>query len=292
MSDNLYDRADKQGRDLVERTKGFVVAYFPYIMLIANIVFEVLARLFEVGFTIPFTPQFWSSIFINTLSTTLPFAAFMFYAEDRRKATSSDYITNCDIWARRSTDVRLNRFEVFLQYCKDQYERECEERRVAIIVNNARITLSAWQERYRHMSDKEINALVKSGEISRADAKFIKKANRRPRIPAIDPLLILSGMKVGDINDAGRSNTSSMRAAILRPIPVIIISICASMFSGAFIGISDGSVLFDMLYTAAMILISSLFGYTKGVDNFEKKHGEIKARIMFLERFDKSVATQ
>ena len=288
MGDNLYDVADREAKGIVERTKGFITAYFPYIMLIGNIVFEVLARLFEVGFTVPFTPAFWSSLFINTLSSTLSYACFVFYAEERKKRNSGDYITNCDIWAKKSADVRLNHFDAFLLYCKEQYERECEERRTAIIVNNARITVKAWQEIYRAMTDKEIDALARTGEITREDARWIKKANRRPRIEPIDPLLILSGMKVGDLNDAGRSHISSVKSVLFRPIPVIAVSICASMFAGTFIGVSDTSVLFDMLYTATMIILASLFGYTKGVSNAEQKHNEIKSRIIFLERFERN----
>lgn len=288
MSENLYDRADREARGFVAKAKTFATTYFPYIMLVGNIVFEVLARLFEVGFTVPFTPAFWSSLFINTLSSTLSYACFVFYAEERKKRLSPDYLANCEIWAKKSAEVRVNHFEEFLAHCKEQFERECEERRVALIVNNARIALSAWQLRYRTMTDKEIDHCAKIGEITRSDAKWIKRANRRPKIDPIDPLLILSGMKVGDLNDAGRSNTSSVKSVLFRPIPVLIVSIVASMFAGTFVGVSDTSVLFDMLYTAAMIILASLFGYTKGVANAEKKHNEIKSRIVFIERFERN----
>jgi hypothetical protein len=286
MKDTLYDVADRESKGLVARTRGFVATYFPYIMLIGNIVFEVVVRLFEVGFTVPFTPAFWSSLFINTLSSTLSYACFVFYAEERKKRNSGDYITNCDIWASKSADVRLNHFEEFLEHCKEQYEREVEERQIAIIVNNSRVNVKLWREKYKTLSNREINALVRTREISRQDAKWIKKANRRPHIEPIDPLLILSGMKVGDLNDAGRSHVSTVKSVIFRPIPVIAVSICASMFAGTFIGVSNTSVLFDMLYTAAMIILASLFGYTKGVANAERKHNEIKSRIIFLERFE------
>lgn len=285
---NIYDRVDDVRRDAFARMKRFAVEYFPYIMLAVNILFEVLSRLFQIGFTVPFTPDFWASLFINTASSTLSYACFVFYAERKKKECSKEYIANLDMWSQRSARVRLNSFDAFLEYCKAQYERECEERRVALIVNNTRITLDRWQKTYRGMTDKEIRVAAKKGEITRSDAKYIKRANRHPRLKPIDPLLILCGMRVGDLNDAGRSSTSTVRSVIARPIPVMIMSICFTMFAGTFVGISDSSVLFDMLYTAGMIVGSSLMGYTKGIANAEQKHAEIKSRIMFIERFEKS----
>ncbi len=289
MSENIFDRFDSETKSLSDKIKGFLTEYFPYLMLFANILFEVLTRLFKIGFSVPFTPDFWASLFINAVSSTLSYACFVFYAERRKKESSTEYLSNCKRWSEISQNVRENLFDQFLAYCKAQYERECEERRVALIVNNTRITIQNWQERYRAMSDKEIDNLVNKGEISASDAKYIKRANRHPRLRPIDPLLILAGMKVNDLNDAGRSNTSSVRSVLTRPIPVVLMSIGFTMFAGTFVGISDSSALFDMLYTAGMIVGSSLMGYAKGVANADKKHSEIKSRIFFIERFEKTI---
>ena len=291
MADNLYDRIDAGAKTFADRTKSFVITYFPYILLIGNIVFEVLARLFEVGFTVPFTPRFWSTLFINTVTSTLSYACFVFYAEKKHKAEKASYIEDVRIWSERSQLVRTDYFEQFLEYCKRQYERECEERRVALIINNTRITVTQWQEKYRAMTDREIRICAKRGEILPQDAKYIIKANKHPKLRPIDPLLILSGMKVNDINDAGRANSSSVKAVLFRPIPVLVVSIAASMFAGTFIGVSDTSVLFDMLYTAAMVCTASIFGYSKGIASADQKHNEIRSRIIFIQRFEKELTT-
>lgn len=289
MADNIFDKIDEGTKTFADRTKSFVIRYFPYILLIGNIVFEILARLFEVGFTVPFTPRFWSTLFINTVTSTLTYACFVFYAEKKHKEEKVSYTEDARIWSTMSQRVRTDFFEEFLAYCKRQYDRECEERRIALIVNNTRITVVQWQERYRAMTDKEIRLCAKRGEILPEDAKYIIKANKHPKLRQIDPLLILSGMRVGDINDAGRSNSSSVKAVLFRPIPVLVVSIAASMFAGTFIGVSDTSVLFDMLYTAAMVCTAAIFGYSKGIASADQKHNEIRSRIIFLQRFEKEL---
>ena len=285
---NIFEKFDSTSRDIMSRARSFFLRYFPYIMLIGNILFEVLSRLFRIGFTTPFTPAFFASLFINTVSTTLAYACFVFYAEKERKKGWNEYHANCRLWEQKSANVRLNRFDEFIQYCKAEYRRECEERRIAIIVNKTRISVKAWRETYRDMTDADIMKLADTGEITREDARWIIKANKPVKLRLINPLLILAGMKVGDTNDAGRRDTSSVKSVLFKPIPVLVMSIVGSMFAGQFIGFSDTSVFFDMLYTAFMICVSALMGYAKGTANAEKHNADIKGRIIFIERFEKA----
>lgn len=288
MSHNMYERLDDGARGLRDKIQRFAAEYFPYIMLVGIILFEVLARLFEVEIAAFFTPDFWSTLFINTMSSTLTFAGFVFYAE-RKRRESEPYIKNADAWGHASQRVRMGSYDDFLAYCKEQYKQECEDRRTALIANYTQISIERW-EKYRKLSDKDIRDLAASGEITRREASIVIRAKKHPRIKPINPLLILAGMKTTHINSAGRSNTSSFVSVLARPIPVVAMSITFSMFAGRFLGTSDSSVLFDMLYTAGMIVMSSIMGYIKGCDNAEKKHGEIKIRIMFIERYEKSRA--
>lgn len=285
---NIFDRFDSASKDVMSRARNFLMQYFPYIMLIVNIVFEVLIRLFRIGFAEPFTPSFWASLFINTLSSTLAYACFVFYSEKKRKEGWREYLENCKLWEQKSASVRLNKFEAFLSHCKAEFEREREERRIALIVNNTHVPVNTWQDTYRKMHNSEIKALVEQGIIAKEDVRYIIKANKTPRIKPINPLLILAGMKVGDTNDAGRQSTSSAVSVLVRPIPVLVMSILGSIFAGQFIGFSDSSVFLDMLYTASAICTSALMGYAKGTENAEKHNTEVKGRIIFIEKFERS----
>ena len=285
---DVFEKFDSNSREVMARTKSFFMRNFPYIMLLGNILFEVLTRLFRIGFTTPFTPDFWSSLFINTLSSTLAFACFVFYAEKKKKDNWKDYLDNCKIWETKSANVRLNMFDKFLTYCKTEYERECKERKIALIVNHTQIVLSDWENKYSKLKPRGVLKLVKTGELTLSDAIYVIKANKHPRLKPINPLLILAGMKVRDINDAGRSDTSSVKSVVFRPIPVILMSIAGSMFAGQFIGVSDSSVFFNMLYTAGMICVSALAGHAKGTANAERHNADIKGRVLFIERFEKT----
>ena len=57
------------------------------------------------------------------------------------------------------------------------------------------------------------------------------------------------------------------------------------MFSGHWKGLGDASAIFDIIYSAAMVVIASITGYTAGVDAGRKEHDRIKGRIFFLERY-------
>lgn len=289
---NMFDAIDEKKTSLSAKAKAAVIEFFPYIMLILNIAFNIGVRLFKAEISDPFSEDFFSSLFINTMSSSLCYACFVFYAERNRKETLKEYSTNSTVWSTISSRVRLNSFESFIEYCKMQLEREKEERRVAIIANNTAIPISRWQTEYRKLSSTELDKLVLKGEITKAEAKYIKRANGPVNIAPIDPLLILCGVKMNDINDAGRQNVSSLGAVLLRPIPVLALSLFFSIFSGSFIGVSDSSAIFDMIYTAGVIIGSALMGYSKGVNIADRQHDAIKARIAFLERFEKSLLTK
>lgn len=286
---NMFDAIDEKRTSLSTKAKALVIEFFPYIMLVLNIAFEVGARLFKAEIN-PFSEDFFASLFINTMSSCLCYACFVFYAERNRKETLAEYGSNSAVWSAISSRVRLNSFESFIEYCKMQLEREKEERRVAIIANNTAISITKWQTVYRGLSNKELDKLVQNGEITKADAKYIKRANGPVRIKPIDPLLILCGVKMNDLNDAGRQNVSSLGAVLMRPIPVLALSLFFSIFTGSFVGVSDSSAIFDMIYTAGVIIGSALMGYSKGVNIADRQHDAIKARIAFLERFEKSLS--
>ena len=283
--DNIYDKFEHHEKEFTSRLRGFLMRNFPYIMLLANIVFEVLSRLFVIGFAQPFTPDFWSNLFINTCSSTLAYACFMIYADHNKRTNNPDYVNNLKVWSTTSANVRLHSFDDFLAFCKAQYAREVEDIQASIIANHTRLPLARWKTYYRTLSRRDLRGLVRSGEISRAEMRYIIKAGKHPRLKPIDPLLILAGIKANDINDAGRRTSSPMRSVLFRPVGFIAISLVVSMFAGRFIGFEDSSAFFNMLYTAGLIIGSSLVGYAKGSVNAEKKHNEIKGRIIFLERY-------
>ena len=50
------------------------------------------------------------------------------------------------------------------------------------------------------------------------------------------------------------------------------------------------TTLYSMLSSAFMIFVSAFLGYEKGANNARKTEEAVKNRIIFLERFEKTVA--
>lgn len=286
---NVYELYEKNQQTFMTKARQFVVTYFPYLMLVGNIIFEVLTRLFTIEFVDPFSPEFWTTLFVNTTSSTISYACFMYYAEKKRKNDDIGYKANCISWGKTSAFVRINHFEDFMAYCKEEHKKEVEEYRESLILNYTKLSIEEWNKEYRSLSPHEIDAMEFVGDLTRKEAKYIIKANGTINIKPIDPLLILAGIKVNSVNDAGRSNVNSTTSILARPVLCAVSCIFFSMFAGTFIGVSDASVWFDMLYTAGLIVTSSFIGYSKGISNADRHHNEIKNRIVFLERFEKHI---
>jgi hypothetical protein len=74
-------------------------------------------------------------------------------------------------------------------------------------------------------------------------------------------------------------------AIMTRPIFMFVLTTVVTMFSGYWEGIKDASALFDIIYSALMVVVASVTGYSAGAEAGRKEHDKIKGRIFFLERY-------
>lgn len=287
---NVFEKYDNAQSLVIGRFKKFVVDVFPYLILIANLLFLAASRLFRGSISTVFSDGFFSQLFLNVLTSTVCYACFLIYSENVNKSTLKGYVENCQTWGEASYRVRLSdRFEDFLGYCREQVENEREERRTAYITNHTHLTLSDYNENYKSKSRKELKSLLREGKISYVEYRYILKANGNIRVKPINPLLILCGSQVNHINDVGRTDSKSVLFSILsRPVSMAITTVVLAMMNFAYIGFSDEAVIFDMLVSAFTIIFSAFLGYSKGVTNIRVLNDLIKARIIFIERFEKN----
>ena len=266
--------------------------FFPYLLMIANILFMVLNALFTVSLKNPFTPDNISKTLMNCATSTLAYACFVGYGDRTTKKNMANYQHNLKVWGETSDRIRRGSFfEAFLVYCKTAVEEERAEKRVAIVVNNTRIPLKDYNELYAKMSNAELRRQVKDGVISSHDAHYIRKANGNIRVRPINPLLLLCGSKAENLNDAGRAQDASAVKSILgRPLTVIISSIVVESVFCVFGGWSMAT-LYNMCAYAFLIFISCFLGFEKGASNARKTNEAVLNRIVFLERFEKKNAT-
>ncbi len=288
---NIFERYDSAADAVTTKVKAFVTDFFPYLLVLINIVFMVVNTLYEVGFQNPFASGTLIKTLLNCATSTLSYGCFVTYGENYAKRTMKGYLENCDVWAATSTRIRTGpHFEAFLDYCKEMVEKEREERRIAIITNRTRITVKEFNDIYRGMSRKDLLSLVREGKISRTEAHFILKASGNIRVKPINPLILLCGTRMNNLNDAGRAEGgSAVKSIALKPLITLTFSIVVGGISCVYTGVADGSAIFQMLCSAFLILTSALMGYSAGYNNVVKTNDAIKSRIVFIERFEKNV---
>ena len=286
-----YENISHKGETFKERATAAIRENFAFLILLLNIVVSVAFRLFSPWVDNPFTPDFFISLATNILTSMFSYCIFISYGEKMEKLAMSGYSENCKLWSKISGQVRTTMSAEFEAYCRERALIEREERRRAIIENNTMISFSVFESEYRGRSKQYIQSCVKSGALEKRDARYVLRANRQPDVKPINPLIILCGIKLSTLNDAGRDGISpSTISVISRPVGMFILNALVSMIHGHWAGISTGEEIFDMIFSVLMIIISSVMGYSSGVSSARKEHNKIKGRIFFLENFIKEKA--
>ena len=283
---NKYNKIESAQNKAMQTITEFVKSSLPFLILLLNIVVAVTSRLFNTDLQNPFSVDFFIELFTNTLTTMLCYSCFVKYGEKNELLASTSYASNMELWKNMSGKVRSQSSDKFILYCRKQVELEREDIRHFYILNYTMITIDEYESKYKRLSDYELDKLVDGGKLNRKEAKYIKKANKTRNIKPINPILILCGVNKMSINDVGRDGMDAAMLSIMtRPIYMFIMTTVVTMFSGYWKGLDGASALFDIIYSALMIVIASITGYSAGADAGRKEHDKIKGRIFFLERY-------
>lgn len=288
MSDllNKYNTVASKQNKAMSLITTVIKDSLPFLILLLNIIVAVTSRLFHTGLQNPFTADFFVELFTNTLTTMVCYSVFVKYGEKNEKLESKSYASNLERWQKMSGYVRNHSSEKFIVYCRKQVEIEREEIRHFYILNYTMLTIEEYERDYKRLSDREIEQLVAKGALHQKEAYYVKRANKARYLKPINPLLILCGVNKMNLNDVGRDGMSAATMAILtRPIFMFALTTVVTMFSGYWKGIDNASAVFDIIYSALMVIISSITGYSAGADAGRKEHDKIKGRIFFLERY-------
>lgn len=285
LTEKYMSIASKQNKTLKAVT-SIIKESLPFLILLLNIVVVVLSRLFRTGFQNPFTVDFFVELFVNMLTTMVCYSCFVKYGEKNEMLETPAYANNLKRWQEMSGIVRNQSSERFIRYCKRQVDIERNEIRHFYILNYTMLTIEEYENEYKKLSEYEIDKLVEKGKLRLREARYIKKANTTCYLKPINPLLILCGVNKMSLNDVGRDGIDAATMAIItRPISMFVLTTVVTMFSGYWEGIQDASALFDILYSALMVVVASVTGYSAGAEAGRKEHDKIKGRIFFLERY-------
>ena len=264
---------------------------FAFIILVFNVILRVALELFDATVGNPFNVDFFIKLGTDIATTMFCYCCFISYGHKMEKGEMPGYRNNAMLWAQLSEGVRKSRNEAFADFCINCADEEREDRRKAIIQNNTMIAWDRFERDYRGKSKADIDKFVKDGTLTRTAAYYINKANGVIRVKPINPLLILCGVKTESLNDVGRDGIKpSTISALSRPVSMFILSACIEMLHGSWRGVSTGEEIYNMILSVLMIVLSSVLGYSAGVNAARKEHDKIKGRIYFLERFNQSNA--
>jgi hypothetical protein len=281
-----YNKISNDQNKAMQVITAFVKDSLPFLILLLNIVVAVMTRLFATDLQNPFTADFFIELFTNMLTTMVCYSCFVKYGEKNEKLSNTAYASNMERWKEMSGKVRNQSSDKFIAYCREQVELERADIRHYHILNHTMLTIEEYERDYKKLSDEEIDKLVVKGALHRKEAWYIKRANKTRYLKPINPILILCGVNKMNLNDVGRDGLNASTMAIMtRPVYMFVLTTVVTMFSGYWKGLDGASALFDIIYSAMMIVIASITGYSAGADAGRKEMDKIKGRIFFLERY-------
>lgn len=272
--------------DLAKRLQDAIRSFFPYLILIINIAFLLLSRIFAVGFQNPFSAQFFIQLASNILTTMFCYVTYVSYGERTGKLLPS-FIDNCNAWAKLSGTVRAGMNEAFETYCNDMVEKERESIRRARILNHSMIPYEVYLSDYKGKPRGYIRMMVRGGRISAKDARVVNWANRSIRLKPVRPLLILCGVAKATTNDAGREKPVSYATVsiVSRPLLMFLVSALSAAISSPSMGQVNAAMFYDIVWSCISIVMACFAGFDAGSISARKDADKVKARIFFIENF-------
>lgn len=292
MSDNnnLYLDLSDGKNNMLAKGKKVIQKYLIYIVLLFNIAVRVVLELYQVGFLNPFTISFILELIVSTITTFIAYICFIPFGKTDELKRNVSIGDNLKLWSNLSEAVRKGCNDLFRFFCREQIAYERREARELILGNNTLIPYSTYEEKYMGKKKSDINKLVKSGELTKKEAKAINRANGHgafnpTRVKPINPIIILSGVRKRTINDAGRSNSSYIAKWLAqRPILIFISTTALNTISTTFIG-TENAVL-EILLAVMSIVLASVCGYSAGQEDVREQNERVLSRILFLSLFE------
>lgn len=284
---NLFSDVNAGKNQVVNKIKQTAKNYLPYILLAVNIAFRVILRLYETSVVNPFTKEFVLDAITSVVSTMFCYIVFIPLGKKNEELNSLSYDDNCKRWGDLSDKIRRGgMLETFRKYCREQLEIEREDIKAVIISNNTTFSFEEYKERFAELGKKELKTLYLNGEITKEEYKVILKCNGKIKVRPINSVLILSGVKKANYNDAGRDESNFVLRWLAKK-PVLIVAMCVAVnaTSAKFIGLSGFSVIYEMVIDALFIILASFVGYGAGEQAVRDREDKIKNRILFIESF-------
>ncbi|MBQ7314407.1 MAG: hypothetical protein IJW83_00140 [Clostridia bacterium] len=282
---SVYEDFSETSRTAMSIAKKTVKDYFPFFIMIVDIVFTVLTKFYRTGFDALFSASYFIELASNIMAVMFCYSAFVPYAYDKEKQLMTEYGDTYRQWMGISRRVRHGLNAVFGRYCREKDEEDRTNIRRAFIENHTMIPWAVYLERYAHTKPGMLRAMIRTGELSAGEAKAIKRANRQIKMRATDPVHILCGARPKRNANATRDVNRNGIAIAMKPVSMILLSVIVTAFSGEYVGLESFSVIYSMIYSVILIIVASFTGYSKGASNARADLDVMKIRVLYLESF-------
>lgn len=290
MDNNLFSIADEKKAVVVNVIKTGVQRYLIFFVLLFNVALEVVSKLYTFGVHNPFSAEFILNVSVTMVTTIVCYLCFIPFGRHDETKRNIDFKDINQTWKELSNKIRMGYLHLFDGFCKDQVCVEREDIKKHILENNTVIPYSVYKDKYEGLKKKDVKKFYERGEISKKDYKAILRANgygwfNPTKIKPINPVIILAGTQKASLNDAGRSNSSTIpRRLGIKLALVLVVSVVLNSIKTQFIGGGEGVIL-DMIFSVFQIIIAAVGGYSVGVDDFKFTVDKINSRIIFISLF-------
>lgn len=289
MSSGIYGQVADGKNNTFNRLKNGIQKYLIYLVLLFNIALEIVSKLYEIGLKNPFTVEFCLELIISCITTMICYCCFIPFGKADEKQRNPSYSLNINVWGNLTEIVRDGWLDNFRRFCFERVDDERKEARMLILGNETLITYETFSESFLGKTKAEIKQMRKDGIINKREEKAINRANgygwfNPTRIKPINPIIVLSGVRKGTLNDAGRKDSLySVKWLATRPLVMFCTSTVINAMSTQFIG--GENAIFEMFLSVLMIVIASIFGYSAGQSEVRQNNDRVKSRILFLSLF-------
>lgn len=274
-----------------EKATGFLKDHLMLIILLVNIITQIVNELWKTSFEEnPFTLAYFLDLIVSIATSMMCYMSFIPLGISDEKKQLQSYHPNKTLWGKLSDIIRNGHNELFRKFCITQTEQERDDKRRQIVCDNTLIGYDEYLKEYFNLDKEQISKLVEQGKLTKKEAKWINIANGNRRkwetkVKPINPVIILSGVEKGVINDAGRNNGNYIvQKVAVRPFIMVIISMAFTLLTHA-----TNTYMGFNLYTIAMdvlkLILASFLGYTAGVNSVRKDNDKTKQRILFINVF-------
>lgn len=233
----------------------------------------------------PLSTEFLLTAAYSLVLATVSYYMFAPMGTRSERLESTTYRSVVDRWAELSRKVREEgHLEAFYRYCTTRRTEERDERK-ALFIEAAGIPRSIYEEKYANLTTKQLRRKRREGELTRTQFKYLKAANGEIKVLPINPSMILSGLKVLNINDVGREKRFRW-AEVLKPLTLIVTMAIRAMIH---IGGNEDITFVDYITQIAadlfIILLWSFNGFRYGVSFARSEELTMKGRSVFIEMF-------